>query len=101
MSSSVLIVKESICHKTKQSKKDMYESNNPVYNDKIQIEIETLESVLERINQLEDKKRQIYPNIQSIYSFDSRVRRTPDLEIYPRPKYLIQNIRQYVNELRG
>jgi len=30
----VLILKESICHKTKQSKKDMYESNNPVYNDK-------------------------------------------------------------------
>jgi uncharacterized protein (UPF0335 family) len=59
----------------------MYESNNPVYNDKIQIEIETLESVLERINQLEDKKRQIYPNIQSIYSVDSRVQRTPDLEI--------------------
>jgi hypothetical protein len=68
----------------------MYESNNPVYNDKIQIEIETVESVLERINQLEDKKRQIYLNIQSIYSFDSRVRRTPDLEIYPRPKYLMQ-----------
>jgi hypothetical protein len=34
----------------------MYESNNPVYNEKIQIEIETLESILERINQLEDKK---------------------------------------------
>jgi hypothetical protein len=76
----------------------MFESNNPVYKDKIQIEIETLEWVLGRINQLEDKKRQIYPNIQSIYSVDSRVQRTPELEIYPRPKYLIQNIRQYVNE---
>jgi hypothetical protein len=71
----------------------MHESHNPVYNDKIWIEIETVQLVLGRINQLEDKKRQIYLIIQSIYSVDSRVQRTPDLEIYPRPKYLIQNMR--------
>ena len=75
----------------------MYESNNPVYNDKIQIEIETVESVLERINQLEVRKDRSTP-ISSIYSVDSRVRRTPDLEIYLRPKYLMQNMRRYVNK---
>ena len=38
------------------------------------------------------------PQYQSIYSVDSRVQRTPDLEIYPRPTYLMQNMRRYVNE---
>jgi CRISPR/Cas system-associated protein Cas10 (large subunit of type III CRISPR-Cas system) len=87
----VKILKESINDKINQSRNDMHESHNPVYNDKIWIEIETVEWVLGRINQLEDKKRQIYLIIQSIYSVDSRVQRT-HLEIYPRPKYLIQNM---------
>jgi hypothetical protein len=60
----VKILKESINDKINQSRNDMHESHNPVYNDKIWIEIETVEWVLGRINQLEDKKRQkIYHNI--------------------------------------
>jgi hypothetical protein len=44
------------------------------------------------------EKTEDLPQYHSIYSFDIRFRRTPDLEIYPRPKHLMQNMRRYVNK---
>jgi hypothetical protein len=51
------MLRQSIHDKINESRNDIHESHNPVYNDSLLIEIRTLEWVLSQINQLEDRKR--------------------------------------------
>jgi hypothetical protein len=50
------MLKESIDEKIKESRNDIHESHNPIYNNSLLIEIQTLEWVLSQINQLEINK---------------------------------------------
>jgi hypothetical protein len=51
------MLKESIDEKIKESRNDIHESHNSIYNNSLLIEIQTLEWVLSQINQLEINKK--------------------------------------------
>jgi hypothetical protein len=51
------ILRESVNEKINQCRGDIHESHNPIYNNSLLIEIQTLEWVLSQINQLEINKK--------------------------------------------